>query len=130
MARGKSRQEARGHRIGEHARRSDREREEEGLSGDEARAIRSWTRRRAETIHDRTSDPEDFVQFFKENGGYEGFLQYKYVWTRTRTKYVNVMNSSPAEYTSYGRKRKSIGESLEALADEAGVDDLSWLYYH
>lgn len=119
-AAGKSRQAARGHQRGEHLARAEREREEYGLTGAEVRVIRGWAERRAAQIHDTLSDPEEFIEYYRDRG-YDAFKQYRAVWTKARSDYV------------HGRQRKSDRNSLDYLEDlaaDADVEDISWLYYH
>ena len=117
MARGKSRQEARGHRPGEHVERRQREEEEYGLTHSEMATIRAWCGR----YKNETRDADDVIEFARENG-YGAFKTYRAVWEAARRQYLRELLSG--EYASRGE------QYLEYLAGTAGVDDVSWLYYH
>jgi hypothetical protein len=120
-AAGKSRQAARGHQAREHVARAQREREEYGgLSGYEIRAMRAWCDRRAREIHDNQADADEVIEYFQDRENpYEDFKVYRDTWTSVRREYVG------AGFPSAG-----LGYSLEGLTARAGVEDLSWLYYH
>lgn len=117
MARGKTRQQARGHRPGEAAARREREREEFGLSGSEIRSIRSWVGR----YPNESREVEDIIDQARESG-YEWFKNYRDVWNRARRQYLR--EQAAGTYASRG-----LGY-LEMLTAEADASDISWLYYH
>lgn len=117
LAKGKTLQQARGHKAREHVERKEKERAKNfGLTYDEERRIRDWAIRRAFEIHDSHSDPQEFVEYFQAHG-YEGFKQYRQVWDQTRRAYIR-------------NEKQPLGLSLENLTGRAGIEDLSWMYYH
>lgn len=117
QARGLSRQEARGHRPGEYRRRAERELEEEGITGDQARSIRAWVAR----LNNSDIDADDVVERAKERG-YQWFQSYRDLLNEARRRYRAQI--AGGTYIDGGE------EWLDALADLADVDDTSWVYYH
>ena len=125
VAKGKTRQEARGHRAPpgrtEHAARAEREREKLGISREEIARVRAWGNRRSREVGDHEFDVEGVVEAAQANG-YEWFRTYRDTWTEARRTYMREQRSG--EYASRG-----IGH-LEWLASIPPVDDISWMYYH
>ena len=122
MSRGKSRQEARGHRPGEARRRREREREESGLSSGEIATIRRWYKNKYNpTNQDGKPDLETVEEEFRTEG-YDAFKRWQSVWNRTRRKYL--AERKARTYASRGL------QYLKELASEAGVPEPAWLYYH
>jgi hypothetical protein len=117
LAKGKTRQQARGHRAGEAAERREREREEFGLSSSEVRSIRAW----CERFNNKGRDVEDVIDEAKSKG-YAWFQHYRETWNAARRTYVREQKAGT--YASRG-----IGY-LEMLAAETDVEDVSWVYYH
>lgn len=121
LARGKTRQQARGHKPGEARVRATREREEHGLSSYDERSIRNWVNRRSRQIHDSDFDADEVIEYFRE-GGYETYIQYRDTWDHARRRYK--AEQKDGSYASRG-----LGY-LTQLTATAGVEDISWLYYH
>lgn len=123
MAKGLSRQRARGHQVQEHIIRKERreEFEETGLYSHQIKTIFQWATKRQFQIHDADQDPLDVVEWAK-SVGYEAFKEYRKVWDAARRTYLREVKNKV--YASRG-----LGY-LQMLADNAGVDELSWLYYH
>lgn len=115
--RGLTRQEGRGHRPGEASRRAEREREEFGITGNEARSIRGWTER----LGNAALDSEDVVERAQEKG-YAWFQNFRDVLNDARRSYRG--QSKRGKYQTRGMG------ALEELAEMADVDDISWVYYH
>lgn len=116
-ARGIDRQRARGHSPGEARRRAEREREEFGITGNEARSIRGWVDR----LGNASLSSEDVIERAQERG-YSWFQNYRDALNQARRDYRN--QSKRGKYSTGG------SGALEALADLADVDDISWVYYH
>lgn len=116
-AKGKTRQQARGHREGEARHRREREREEFGLSSGEVAAIRRWGNR----FKNEGRDPEDVIEMAREKG-YPWFQNYRDLWNAARRAYLR--EQKDGSYAS-----KGLGY-LEMLAGMAEVEDIAWLYYH
>lgn len=121
MARGKTRQEARGHRAGEARQRAERVRAEFGLSENEVRSIRTFVNRRGRLIHDATADPEEVIEYFRTRG-YDAFKVYRDQFNLTLATYIRQQRAGT--YVEGG-----IGY-LELVTAQAGVEDLAWMYYH
>jgi hypothetical protein len=121
LARGKTRQQARGHHAGEHAERVEREREELGVSREEIVRIRRWASRRANAIHDSAFDPDDVIEEARTQG-YDWFRSYRDTWNEARQTYLR--EERRGEYASRGTGH------LEYLASIPPIEDLSWMYYH
>lgn len=116
-AKGKTRQQARGHRPGEAAERREREREEHGISSSEVRSVRAW----CERFKNEGRDTEDVIEKARESG-YGWFVNYRTVWNSARRTYL--AENKAGTYASRG-----LGY-LEMLAGMAEVEDIAWLYYH
>lgn len=116
-ARGKTRQEARGHRPGEARQRREREREEFGLSSSEIRSITAWCDR----YKNEGRDTDEVVSEAASNG-YDWFKNYRDVWNAARRTYLR--EQAAGTYASRG-----LGY-LEMLASMSEVSDIAWLYYH
>jgi hypothetical protein len=152
VARGKSVQEARGHRAGESARRAIREREKSaaatggvGLSGAEERTIRTFVRRTLDPQRYKGIDADDLVEFYGERG-FEAFRNYRGVWWRARREYLQRAKRDPGLKGGKGRKarREASGggeggsqddysdgwQYLDDISGQADIDDATWLYYH
>lgn len=116
-AKGKTRQQARGHRPQEHIYRAEREREEYGLTGSEVRLIRAWGNR----FKNEGRDIEEVIEAARENG-YAWFVTYRDTWNSARRAYVREQNAG--KYASRGTGY------LEYLASIPPVEDIAWMYYH
>jgi hypothetical protein len=155
LARGKSLQQARGHKPREHVDRAAREREEHGLSNYDERAIRNFVRHSFDPKGVKRADPEEFIEHFREVG-FEKFQHYRAVWWKARRRYLGEVKVNPGLAGGKGRKaaRQASGggsgggggagggyggfgededlgyDYLDDLAEDADVADESWLYYH
>lgn len=123
---GKSRQQARGHHVGEARERRQREREEnEGLSVSEIRSIRHWYDTRYNpNSRDGVPDVEAVIDFAREEG-LPQFREYQKTWNEARRVYIKEL--ARGTYASRGMGY------LETLTDMAGVRShggVEWLYYH
>lgn len=121
IEKGKTRQQARGHRPQEHIIRREREIEAFGLSTSNMRSITTWINRRNAEIHDASLDPEDVIDQAREHG-YEWFTSYRDRWNALRRNYKREQRNGT--WASRGLA------FLEGIAAEVAVDDISWLYYH
>lgn len=114
---GKTRQQARGHRAGEARERKEREREEFGLSSSEIRAIQAWCGR----YNNESRDVDEVIER-AASSGYQWFQNYRDVWNAARRTYLREQKAGT--YASRG-----LGY-LEMLTANAEAEDISWLYYH
>ena len=127
-AKGKTRQQARGHVAREHVRRKEREIEREGITSQQRAVIRRfverwndgnyWEEGRAPWAGKGWRLEEEYVEAFVLQEGYEFFVKYKDIWTSERRRYL---------------KDGETGEGLSRLVllrDKAGVPDERWMYYH
>lgn len=121
LAKGKSRQEARGHRPGEAAERREREREEIGVASSDRKAIQNFLRRFNPVGFKALPTEEDLTDWVRENG-YEQFQIYRVTWDAARRAYLR--EQANGTYASRGMGY------LEGLTEAAGVEDVQWLYYH
>lgn len=119
-ARGKTRQQARGHRAGEHIERAEREREEfGGLTGAQVKAIHKWAAGRiTRQPSNMALNPDDMVAYAAQHG-FESYSKFRQDWERQRRNY----------------KRRPAGKGENTLDDlfaDVDVDELGveWLYYH
>lgn len=117
MKRGKPRQAARGHKPREHVARKEREIEEEGLSRAQQETIRKWYGNKYNP-HDSLgrADYDDVLELARSDG-YEAFKTFRATWEAARR-----------DYQKPGYKDKGPGYLLE-IALNAGVPDVTWLYY-
>ena len=125
LEKGKTRQQARGHKAHEHIERREREKSQnEGLTNDQVRSIRKWYSRFNPNQRKPEPDIEDVIDFAREQG-YPQFGEYRKVWDAARRTYLR--EQSKGTYSSRGLSY------LEMLTDMAGVrshGDIEWLYYH
>lgn len=103
IAKGKSRQQARGHKPREHVERAEREREKRGLSGQEDRTIRHFVNHTFDPDGYKNADPERFVEFFAEKG-FDAFKNYRAVWWKARRDYLRRLRRNPGLGGGKGRR--------------------------
>lgn len=118
LAKGKTRQQSRGHVVKEHIERAKRERETFGLTAAQISRIRSWCDR---YNNDEKRDPESVIDEARERG-YEWFQNYRDTWNAARRQYLREMKAGT--YASRGMSY------LEMLTELAKAPEVSWLYYH
>lgn len=121
LEKGKTRQEARGHRKGEHIERREREKEELGITRDQMRRVFQWGEQRSFDIVDSTLSGQDYVEAAQRQG-YEWFLAYRKNWEAIRRQYK-------AEQRRGRWESRGIGW-LTNLSETLDLPDVSWLYYH
>lgn len=122
LAKGRTRQQSRGHVEKEHVVRAEREREEQGISGQELNSVRNWYSKSFNPRgHDEKPDIDDVIEFARSNG-YEAFKQYRDTWNAARRTYIRELKDGT--YASRGEPY------LNMLNDTAGTPDVPWLYYH
>lgn len=121
---GRTRQQARGHKAAEHVERKEREIEERGIAGSQEKTIERWY----ENYYNPGNYPSDArapldeVLDFAKGDGYAAFVQWRTVWDLARRTYISELTSG--DWQSRGQPY------LSHLATQAGVSDMSWLYYH
>jgi hypothetical protein len=124
MKKGKTLQQARGHRAQEHVHRKRREEAATGLSNAQDRAVFLWAVKRNHWVSGRVRNDEEFIDpqeivDWKIENGYDAFKEYRNTWEAERKAYI--------------RRGYSINKDIGALqmgADTLGIEDVSWLYYH
>lgn len=121
LARGKTRQEARGHRPGEARERKERERKEIGVAGSDRAAIASFLKRFNPIGFKDIPTEEDLTDWVRENG-FEAFKVYRATWDAARRTYLKELKNKSYASRGYGY--------LEMLTEAAGVESVQWLYYH
>lgn len=122
MARGKTRQQARGHKEREHIERREREREESGgLSRYENDAIRRWYDRFNPREGEGKPDVETIVDEASQRG-YDWFVKYRNAWEAMWRGYRGQLRRG-----TWASKGEGF---LEAMAAELDLPEISWLYYH
>ena len=120
-ARGKSHQEARGHRPGEARRRAERERREEGLRGGERAAVRRWaTRRYAGDVV--VIDPDDAVEW-AASVGYDTFKEMREQLRELNRQYRRELVNGTYVKGGHAQYWQGLNSMFEP-------PDISWLYYH
>jgi hypothetical protein len=87
LARGKSRQAARGHVAKEHVVRKERERERLGIARSENDSIRRWYRRTFNPRGDAGKPSEETVVEVASKRGYPWFQRYRAKWEVIRRNY-------------------------------------------
>jgi len=117
MERGKTRQQARGHKPGEHIIRKEREIKELGLTRAQIKSIRQWGYKYKNS--DRNID--DVIDRAREQG-YESCQQYRKIWNAARRKYLKELED--------GTYINGEMPYLLALTTWAEVENYKWLYYH
>jgi len=121
MAKGKTRQQARGHKPREHIARREREIKEHGASFSQIKSIKSFLARFNPLGFKGVPTEEDLVDFIREEG-YGAFQEYRRVWDKARRQYLKELANKT--YESRGLPY------LMHLTGEAGAPDEKWLYYH
>lgn len=123
LAKGKSRQQARGHKAQEHIARREKEREALGITGSELRTIRAWWRRNFQIgrIESGWPDEDTLVEYARESG-YQSFKTYRQVWDEARRKYLRELKNGTYKTRGLGHLT-----DLQSQTDAPGIE---WLYYH
>ena len=124
LAKGRTRQQARGHREREHIFRREREREEnEGLARSEEQIIRRWWERNQTEarIISGWPDEEQLIEWVQSEG-YERFKLYRRIWEEVRRRYLR-------ETKAGTWRTRGLGYPIEK-ALEAKVSEYQWMYYH
>ena len=127
LAKGKTLQQARGHRAQEHILRREREKIQfGGLTGDQIRQIRRWYGSTFNPTNQRRQpSAEQLIDFARANS-YAGFSAFRQRWTKLRNDYTR--QQSRGTYASRGEQfLEDMGEDME---DDFHVPDIEWLYYH
>lgn len=123
-AKGRTRQQARGHKAAEHVERKEREIEERGLTSQQEKTIARWYEAdynpRVWDTNAR-ADADDVVEFVRSEG-YDAFKQWRSTWDKARRLYLKELANET--YENRG------AEYLMSLVAQAGVSDEKWLYYH
>lgn len=121
LAKGKTRQQSRGHKVREHVERAKREIEIFGLSSQQMRSIFKWAERRRSEIRDTDFGAEEVVEQARELG-WNWYKSYHDEWEYIRRRYLKELRRG--DYVTRGLAL--LTEMMERLS----VPDISWLYYH
>ena len=122
-AKGKTRQQARGHKKNEHILRREREKAETGgLSRDQIKIILNWHRAAFNPKQYREVPTEDELIEWTLKKGYPRFKQYRKIWDAARRQYKKEI--ADGTWESRGLKY------LHHLTGMAKAPDEQWLYYH
>lgn len=130
---GKTRQESRGHRPGEAARRRAFQREQnEGLSTPEIKSIRKWYatfshyyKQSGEGgLKTDIPDVEDIIDFARDEG-MPKFREYRKVWDAQRKDFIRDVKNG-----TWASKGIAHLELITTLANVRPRGDIEWLYYH
>lgn len=125
-AKGKTRQQARGHKEHEHVERKEREIAEQGVSGSQLKSIRSFLSRFNPQGYKDVPTEEKLVEFVQVRG-WQAFGQYRTTWDAYRRRWLKAHAANELDHTG------GLGYSLEEITAQAGVmpeGDTPWLYYH
>lgn len=121
LLKGKTLQQARGHKPQEHIERKLHEIERYGLTKPQIRAVREWAERRKSQVKDHDFDVDELLDITIENG-FPWFLEYRKIWNAARQTYLT--ENRRGSYISRGEGY------LQDLTDRASAPEVSWLYYH
>lgn len=121
IARGKSKQQARGKPVREHVERAKREVEAKGITDAQLKAIRSFLSRFNPKEYKDIPTEDDLVEFV-QGEGYPRFQLYRTVWDAARKAYLREL--SEGTYASRGMPY------LWHLQGAAKAPDERWMYYH
>jgi hypothetical protein len=123
LAKGKTKQAGRGHKVAEHVERREKEAAKfGGITKYQDKIIRRW--------HLEVFNPKDYrevptmddlIEWSKENG-YPRFKQYRQVWDSARKTYMKELNGGTWESRGMGY--------LYQLTEQASAESYQWLYYH
>lgn len=123
-AKGRTRQQARGHVEAEHIARAEREIEERGITGAQEKTVTRWYEGHYNPRgypDAARADLEDVLELVRTDG-YSSFTQWRHVWDAARRTYLR--EQAEGMYASRGEGY------LVQLTSQAGVAEVSWLYYH
>lgn len=123
LLKGKTLQQARGHKPQEHIERKRQHEPTQGPGvGDKRQTyIFQWFVKRDFEIADWEIDPVEGTKYASMKG-WEWFLNYSKIWEDTRETYISELKAG--RYASRG-----LGH-LQYLTDTANAPEMSWLYYH
>lgn len=135
LEKGKTRQQARGHKASEHVfrkpkapkpskRKAAKPRppiDPDAITKARATYITKWAWKRDFEIQDWAVEPDELVAHAK-TFGWEWFVTYAATWQAMRDTYI--AENKAGAYASRG-----VGY-LQSMAQSVNADDMSWLYYH
>lgn len=127
MERGKSRQEARGHKAAEHVERREKEVEKYGITLEQARRVRAWGEKR-QRLQPKNAmlNTDDLVEWTKEHG-FDKYRALRHAQEQRAREY----KANPHRTDKLKRTSQEAYSDFDDL-DEYDLDDLpaEWLYYH
>lgn len=123
IAKGKTKQQARGHKVREHIERKEKERIKlGGLTASEIKTIIRWHSNVFNpNLYREVPTEEELIEWSQEKG-YSRFQQYRKTWDAARRQYKNEI--ADGTWESRGLKY------LHHLTGMAKAPDEQWLYYH
>lgn len=121
LLKGKSVQEARGHKRQEHIERKKRAGQGPGIADARERFIFQWFAMRDYEIADWTGDPVEQTRIAVARG-WDWFKSYSKTWEAARATYLREL--AEGRWASRGMGY------LDYLLAQTGVPEYSWLYYH
>lgn len=121
LLKGKTVQQARGHKRQEHIQRKLKSGQGPGIADKRERFIFQWFAMRDFEIADWTGDPVDQTRIAVSRG-WDWFKNYSKTWEALREQYLREMREG-----SYASKGMGF---LDYLLASTGAPEYSWLYYH
>lgn len=123
---GKTRQQARGHKPKEHIARREREKQElAGLTRDQVKSIRTWYDAKFnKRSYEGVPSVEDVIDFARDRS-FSEYSLYKKIWNKARDTYLTEKQNETYVRQNYGYLLHLV--DLSKVRPE-GEDQ--WLYYH
>ena len=125
-AKGKTRQQARGHKVREHVIRREREIAKRGITRDQERIVINWYNKHYNPQgHDEVASLEDLLAWLPQHG-YDAFKLFRATWDPIRRQYLQEIKAGTWQTRGW--------PYLQIAWDNSGVfatgEPISWLYYH
>lgn len=125
LAKGKTRQEARGHKAREHVERARKEVERRGITNANLARVRRWYRTKFNP-NDRQGVPTEYEVVGQTIvRGSDWFNWYSRTWNSIRQNYVREQRAG-----KWASRGTGFLGGFEDEEDGFEVPDISWLYYH
>lgn len=121
LAKGKTRQQARGHKPKEHVERREREIEEGKITWSQNKAIDKFYAR-FNPKGDKDSPTLDRLKEWAGEVGYNQFIKYRATWDGIRKQYLEAQGK--------GTWVEMDWEVFETMFPDLEIDDADWLFYH
>lgn len=124
IAGGKTKQQARGHKVKEHIERAEKEKAKQGVTGSQIRSIRSFLKRFNPHGFKGVPTEEDLISLVQSQE-YKTFQQYRKVWDAARKKYLCEKKAGTYIEQDWGYL-----VDLTTYATVRPKGEEQWLYYH